>query len=167
MTCTARRSVLPMVSAAILGAASVAAAQAPMVPPPRDSVIAVDTADDAASANLRAFYARERAGGMGYYIDEQRMDALQPATASEALRVVPGVVLVHPARALGTQVRIRGCAPLIWIDGQRVVGAELDEVARAADVAAMEVYSSQAGVPAAYADRTATCGTILVWSRPD
>ena len=32
-----------------------------------------------------------------------------------------------------------------------------------AEVAAMEVYYSFAGVPSRYFDRTATCGTILVW----
>ena len=45
----------------------------------------------------------------------------------------------------------------------RARGAELDDVTRGGDVAAIEVYSSTAGVPAQYTDRSATCGTMLVW----
>ena len=130
-----------------------------------DSAIVHDSIANPRSANLRAFLARRRAGGMGYFFDQERLDALHPALASEALRGVPGIVL-NPTRALINQVRMRGCAPLVWVDGQRATGAELDEVARAPDVAGMEVYLSQVGVPATYADRTAACGTILVWTRP-
>jgi hypothetical protein len=140
---------------------------------PRDTVKRTDTlvvaspdsGEDPASANLRAFRARQRAGGMGYFLDEARFAALRPALASEALRTVPGVVL-RPNRRLVNEVRMRGCAPLVWIDGQRAVGAELDDLVRGSDVAAMEVYAAMAGVPPEFADRTATCGTVLVWTRP-
>jgi hypothetical protein len=130
-----------------------------------DTIVVTDSADDPASANLRAFHARKRAGGMGYFLDETRLAALHPALASEALRSIPGVVL-RPTTRLVNEVRMRGCAPLVWVDGQRAVGAELDDLVRGSDVAAMEVYATMIGVPPEFADRTATCGTVLVWTRP-
>ena len=66
---------------------------------------------------------------------------------------------------MGNVLLLRGCAPLVWVDGVRVPGAQLDEVAPPEDVAGIEIYNSFAGIPARYFDRTATCGTILVWLR--
>ncbi len=111
---------------------------------------------------LREFYARARSNHFGHFLDEEQLDELHPENTSDALRGVPGVV-VRPGRRIGNTVRIRGCAPLIWVDGLRAPNAELDDVTRGVDVAAIEVYSSQAGVPVQYTDRSATCGTILVW----
>jgi hypothetical protein len=55
---------------------------------------------------------------------------------------------------------------MVWIDGQRVPGAELDEVIQPVDIAAIEFYASNAGVPAQYTEReNRLCGTIIVWSR--
>ncbi|MEO7086625.1 MAG: TonB-dependent receptor, partial [Gemmatimonadaceae bacterium] len=115
------------------------------------------------SPQLIEFYSRARSNHLGYYIDEQRLADLHPEHTSDALRTVPGVV-VRPAR-IGNDVRIRGCAPLIWIDGLRAPGAQIDDITHGTDVAAIEVYESQAGVPAQYTDRSATCGTILVWMK--
>lgn len=121
-----------------------------------------DAAPDTHDPDLTEFYARARSNKLGYYIDENTMHALRPEFASEALRRVPGVV-VRPSRRFGNDVRIRGCVPLVWIDGVRSPGAQIDELVSGASVAAMEIYSSLAGVPPQYMDRSATCGTILVW----
>src|SRR6185312_12595303 len=87
---------------------------------------------------------------------------LLPEHASDALRGIPGVS-VTPGHRLGNDVRIRGCVPLVWVNGLRAINAQIDDVVAGSDVAALEVYNSFAGVPAQYLDRTATCGTILVW----
>jgi hypothetical protein len=121
-----------------------------------------EAAPDHGSDQLAEFYGRERTNHMGHFLDEAKLEELHPEHTSDALRAVPGV-LVRPARRIGNTVRIRGCAPLIWVDGLRAAGAELDDVTRGPDVAAIEVYTSMAGVPAQYTDRSATCGTILVW----
>jgi hypothetical protein len=112
---------------------------------------------------LRGFNARRESNSFGRYIDAAMIEQRRPQFISEALRSVPGVS-VNASRG-GNTVRIRGCAPLIWLDGVRVPGAQLDDVVRPADVAGMEIYSSFAGIPAQYFDRTATCGTILVWMK--
>jgi Carboxypeptidase regulatory-like domain len=114
------------------------------------------------SPQLGEFYARARSNHFGHFIDERQLGELLPQYASDALRGVPGVT-VRPSRRLGNEVRIRGCAPLVWVGGMRAPGAEVDDVARGNDVAALEVYSSLTGVPPQYSDRSATCGTILVW----
>jgi hypothetical protein len=57
-------------------------------------------------------------------------------------------------------------APLIWLDGVRVPNAEFDEMSKPEDIAGLEVYTSAAGVPAQFMDRTnAGCGTIVIWTR--
>jgi hypothetical protein len=68
---------------------------------------------------------------------------------------------------VGMLLRIRGCKPSIWVDGVRAGGAELDEVINVHDLAGIEVYNSQAGLPPQYVDKVNhMCGaTVLVWTR--
>jgi carboxypeptidase family protein/TonB-dependent receptor-like protein len=111
---------------------------------------------------LQAFHEREANNRFGHFVDEQALDKLRPEHASDALRGIPGVS-VTPGYRLGNDVRVRGCAPLVWVNGLRAINAQIDDIVAGSDVAALEVYNSFAGVPAQYLDRTATCGTILVW----
>ncbi len=63
-------------------------------------------------------------------------------------------------------MRLRGCKPGVWIDGVQAVSAELDDVVTPAEIAALEVYTSWAGIPAEFEDRSGkNCGAILVWTR--
>jgi len=113
---------------------------------------------------LRDFYARKGTNSFGHYFEQSDIERRHPQYVSELLRTIPGVTLGPSSRG-GFSVRLRGCAPLVWLDGVRVPNAQLDELAEPTDVAALEVYSSFAGIPAQYFDRSANCGTILVWSR--
>jgi hypothetical protein len=128
-----------------------------------------DVGNDSISPRLRAFYAREQQNHFGHFIDPDRIQLMNPHLTSEALRGVPGVV-VRPLRSetlrsisIGNAVTIRGCRPLVWVDGAKVPGAEVDDVARPGDVLAIEVYNSLTGLPPEYFDSRATCGTVLVW----
>ena len=122
---------------------------------------------------LIAFNERSATNSFGQYVTEEMLAKLRPQHASDALRTVSGVTL-RPAK-YGNLVRLRGCGvrgqaterpgPLIWLDGVRLPGAEIDDVTRGPDIAGIEVYSSFAGVPAQFFDRTAVCGTILVWTK--
>ena len=101
----------------------------------------------------------------GHYFDRSDIRKRNPLYASEMFRTVAGVQL-QASSGGGNTVRIRGCRPLLWMDGQRVPGAELDEVARPSDIAGMEFYSSNAGIPPEYMDReNGACGIIVVWSK--
>ena len=115
-------------------------------------------------ARLRDFYARKASNSFGRYIEAADIDKRRPQFISEMMRSVPGVTLSASGR-VGNTLRIRGCAPLVWIDGVRIPNTQIDENVSPSDVAALEIYSSFAGIPAQFFDRTATCGTILVWSR--
>jgi len=123
-----------------------------------------DSADDEMDEHLRDFYARKANNSFGRYVEGSAIEKRRPQFVSEMLRTMPGVS-VTPGTRIGYTVRIRGCSPLVWLDGVRVPGAQLDEVARPADVAGIEIYNSFAGIPAQYFDRSATCGTVLVWTR--
>lgn len=142
-----------------------------------DTVLVDDVADpESRDPRLIAFRERAATNSFGHYVTEEMIARLRPNHASDALRSISGVLVrsAGPTR-VGNIVRLRGCGardqrpertgPLVWVDGVRLPGAELDEVASGPDVAAIEVYNSFAGVPPQYLDRTAVCGTILVWTK--
>jgi hypothetical protein len=116
---------------------------------------------------LKDFYERRRSNSFGHYFARDNIVRREPHHMSEMLRSLPGVTLLA-SRRFGYVVRFRGCrqAPLVWLDGMRLPGAELDDVVKPSDIAAMEVYFSPAGVPGQFLDRSnGGCGTILVWTR--
>jgi len=140
-------------------------------------VVVDDTAppDEPPNPRLVGFKERVATNSFGHYVTPEMLAKMRPQHASDALRELPGVVTRPAMRSIGNIVRLRGCGvrgqsaekvgPLIWLDGVRLVGAEIDEVTEGVDIAAMEVYNSFAGVPAQYLDRSAVCGTILVWTK--
>ena len=117
-------------------------------------------------ARLREFYehkAQRSSYAKFYEQDEIRRRGVM--YASELFRSMPGMSMRN-APGGGNTIRIRGCQPMIWVDGQRIPNAELDEVASPGDIAGIEFYTSMAGTPAQYMDRTTrACGTVLVWTR--
>ena len=115
---------------------------------------------------LREFYEHKAMRGSyaKFYTAEdiRKRGALYP---SDMFRNIPGVTLAASSFT-GATVRIRGCQPMLWIDGQRVPNSELDDVVSPTDIAGLEFYSSMAGTPAQYMDRTTrACGTIVVWTK--
>lgn len=101
----------------------------------------------------------------GRYFDRSDIRKKNPAYASELFRTVPGVQ-IQASNFGGNTVRLRGCQPVVWMDGQRVPNTELDEIARPSDIAGLEIYSSTAGIPAEYFDRNnRACGIIVVWTK--
>jgi Carboxypeptidase regulatory-like domain/TonB-dependent Receptor Plug Domain len=141
-----------------------------------DPMRVVDDEGDTAlpDARLEGFYRRAQTNSFGRYITEAMIAKARPNNVSDLMRTLPGVV-VRPTGRIGNTVRFRNCSvqraspelvgPLVWVDGVRMPGAELDEVIQGDDVAAIEAYPALAGIPAQYFDRTAVCGTILVWTR--
>jgi hypothetical protein len=113
---------------------------------------------------LAAYRDRKATNSFAHFVDGDEIERRKPQFVSEMLRSIGGVTLISSDK-MGNILRIRGCSPLIWVDGVRMPGAQLDEVAPPGDVAGIEIYNSFAGIPSRYFDRTATCGTILVWLR--
>lgn len=116
---------------------------------------------------LREFYERrQQRGSFAKFLEQEDIRKMgRPQNASDLFRGVPGVHISTNPNG-GNAIRIRGCQPMVLIDGQRVPGAELDEVALPGDIAAIEFYPSSAGVPAQFMERgNRLCGLILVWTR--
>jgi hypothetical protein len=108
---------------------------------------------------------RKQNRGTAKFYDQEEIRKRGAMFASDLFRTVPGV-RVQTSMMRGNQIRIRGCQPIVWIDGQRVPGVELDEVTTPGDIAGIEFYPSMAGTPAKYSERSARpCGTVLVWTK--
>lgn len=114
---------------------------------------------------LREFYEhKQQRGSFGRFLEQNEIRRMGPTNPSDLFRTVPGVVIASASG--GNTVRIRGCQPMVWVDGQRVPGAELDEVVHPSEIAAIEFYPSNAGIPAQYLERSnRLCGSVIVWTR--
>jgi hypothetical protein len=109
---------------------------------------------------------RKQNRGTAKFYDQEEIRKRGAMYASDLFRTVPGVRVQSNMGAGGNAIRIRGCQPIVWIDGQRVPGVELDEVTTPGDIAGIEFYPSMAGTPAKYSERSARpCGTLLVWTK--
>jgi hypothetical protein len=115
---------------------------------------------------LREFYDRKkRLSSYAKFFDQTDVRKRGATYPSDLFRSIPGVQLASTGY-VGNAVRIRGCHPMLWVDGARIPNSEVDEVIAPADIAGIEFYMSMAGTPAQYLDRsTRACGTILVWTR--
>lgn len=111
------------------------------------------------------FQRRQKRAAFGRFLDQEEIRKRGPRFASDLFRNVPGTsIKTNPGG--GNAIRIRNCQPMVWVDGQRSPGAELDEVISPGDIAAIEFYPSAAGVPAQYLEReNRLCGLILVWTK--
>jgi hypothetical protein len=119
-----------------------------------------------AVGRLRAFHERrQQRGSFGRFFEEDEIRRMNPRLASDLFRGVPGVRMASN-HAGGNSIRIRGCQPMVWVDNQRVPGAELDDLIVPSDIAAIEFYPSSAGIPAQFLERgNRLCGLILVWTK--
>jgi hypothetical protein len=115
---------------------------------------------------LREFYERrDRRRSFAHFLELREIRRLAPTTSSELFRSVPGIT-IRASSAGGNTIRIRGCQPTVWVNGQMIPGAELDEVVQPSDIAGIEFYPSSAGIPPQYMDPSnRLCGLILVWTR--
>ena len=120
---------------------------------------------EGSKGHLNEFYGRKATNNFGKFFEQKDIEKRHPIYLSELLRNVPGASLQASGRA-GNRVLLRECSPMVWLDGMRAQGAELDEVARPSDVAGLEVYPSSAGLPPQYQDRgNRMCGAIVVWTK--
>jgi Carboxypeptidase regulatory-like domain/TonB-dependent Receptor Plug Domain len=112
---------------------------------------------------LKDFYERRARNAWGSFIEREQIERRNPIWMSDMLRMTPGVRVV-PGPNGRQVVRLRGCAPTLWLDGMPLRGTELDEVVIPSEVAGIEVYRSSAGLPPQFMDMTG-CGAIIVWTR--
>jgi hypothetical protein len=126
-------------------------------------MVRIEATIEDSKGKLREFYEHQARAQFGYFFGPDEIARKRLRVASEIVRAVPGARLL-PAR-FGHRIQFRGCKPLVWIDGQRIADAELDEVMDADDIAAIEIYPSLAGLPPQYVSFESRCGVIAVWTR--
>lgn len=120
---------------------------------------------EGSKGHLREFYERKANSSFAKFFDQREIEKRNPGYLSDMLRTVAGASLRTSPHS-GNLVLLRGCKPMVWVDGMRAPGAELDEVARPTDIAGLEVFPSSAGLPPQYQDRNnRMCGAIIVWTR--
>jgi Carboxypeptidase regulatory-like domain len=126
--------------------------------------VVVRAAVDDLNGRLTEFYEHKRQSRFGYFFERPDIERRAPTHLSELLRRLRGVHLT-PAGALGNRVLLRGCRPMVWLNGLRMPEAEVDEVAHPDEVAGVEVYVSMTGMPARFVDLVGKCGAVLIWTR--
>jgi len=121
-----------------------------------------------------AGFDERRARGVGSFVTRAQIDASNTGTPTDLLRNLPQVRVVRSGGRLlvrfpsNMSVRGRGsalCTPMMWLDGQRAAGMEIDDM-RATDIEAIEVYRGASTTPPQFATGGANqCGAIVVWTR--
>jgi hypothetical protein len=121
-----------------------------------------------------AAYEERKAAGFGAFIDSTTFEKSPSGLVSNALLRVPGIrVEPPPPRRRGFvgshyRVRMRGqylgeCVPALFVDGIRIYGTEVDEIAKPTNVAAIEIYTSVSSLPAQFMGSDSACGAIVIW----
>lgn len=110
---------------------------------------------------------RER--GLGVYVTRADIEKRNTRLLSDVLRQQRGVVLSTRSgvRSLRFSMhQAKNCLPMIWVDGQRAPGLDVDAVA-ATDVEGVELYRSLSSTPAEFhrGSQGAECGTIVIWTK--
>lgn len=117
------------------------------------------------------FY-RRMTRGLGTYLTREDIEGRASGTPSDLLRTIPGLRLVKTSSGRGvrfptTSLSRRDCAPMIWIDGQKAPGLEIDDITLT-DIEGIEIYNGPSTTPIQFSQGVGnvTCGTIVIWSRP-
>ena len=118
---------------------------------------------ESSKQHLDQFYQRKASNNFAKFFEKKDIQRRNPFYLSEMVGTVSGASI--SSTGAGNRILLRGCQPMVWVDGMRALGAELDDVARPGDIAGMEVYPSNAGLPPEYQDRNnRLCGAIMVWT---
>jgi hypothetical protein len=119
---------------------------------------------ESSKQHLEQFYQHKATNNFATFFEKTDIERRNPFYLSEMVSSISGARLT--STGAGNRIQLRGCQPMVWVDGMRAPGAELDEVARPGDVAGLEVYPSNAGLPPEYQDRNnRMCGAIMVWTK--
>lgn len=119
---------------------------------------------ESSKQHLEQFYQRKASNNFAKFFERKDIQRRNPFYLSEMVSTVSGANV--SSAGAGNRILLRGCQPMVWVDGMRAPGAELDDVARPGDIAGMEVYPSNAGLPPEYQDRNnRMCGAIMVWTK--
>ena len=123
--------------------------------------------------SVSGFYERE-ANGYGQVRTPEDLEAKPPQDVEDLLRGMSGIRIVRPRGTFAIDVlstrRVRDCRPSVTVDNRIVQrgGGESTgwhERFNVREVAALEVYSGQAGLPDMVAGPVSPCGAIVIWTK--
>lgn len=128
---------------------------------------------------LRGFYDR-RARGYGHFFTREDVDRMQAGQFTDVLRRVPGTRIEPVSGPFGTSYVVRmgratgiagarDCSVLYYINGAPFVVAldvGINTYVRPQDIAAIEVYSGAASIPAQFTStpNNSRCGVVVIWT---
>lgn len=119
------------------------------------------------------FYMRQDMGA-GQVRTPEELEAKPPLDITDLLRGLPGVRVIRPPGTFSIDVlsnrRTVDCRPSVSIDNRIVQrgGRENSgwhEGLNVREIAAIEVYAGQAGLPERVAGPVSPCGAILLWTK--
>jgi carboxypeptidase family protein/TonB-dependent receptor-like protein len=119
---------------------------------------------------IEEFYRRRVHGIGGSFVTRDEIEARHVSRLSDALRNVPALRFVRIRGGMGIRfvsasTQRRDCAPMLWLDGARAPGMEVDDLPPST-IEGMELYAGPSTTPLQFSQSGVTsCGTIVVWSR--
>ncbi|PYP78620.1 MAG: hypothetical protein DMD35_10945 [Gemmatimonadetes bacterium] len=131
--------------------------------------VTVEDEHDSLSKKVLAEFWSRRAHGFGKFLTREEIERKRSSRFVDVVRNVSGVTIMN---ARGRQdIRFRGaafgsrdCPPQYWLDGIPLQNGGADEFSPD-NIEAIELYSGPATTPPRFNTRSATCGTVVVWSR--
>jgi Carboxypeptidase regulatory-like domain len=119
---------------------------------------------------LQAFMRRaERKSGWGRIFTPDDIARRNPMRTSDMFQAVAGVRLNTDARGQVQLTGRGGCVLALFINGfpvPQMRGSGIDDLVNVLDLAGIEIYNGQGGLPAEYLmGRPNSCGTVGVWTR--
>jgi hypothetical protein len=133
--------------------------------------IAINQVERRRRAWIEDFH-RRRIQGIGTYVTRAEIRARNASKPSDLFRNSPGVRIVRHKglrfNVTATQINANiDCPPLLWIDGQKAHGLELDDVPLH-DIEGVELYNGPSTTPMQFSGSAGarSCGTIVLWTRP-
>jgi hypothetical protein len=134
----------------------------------------VEVGDDVRTPLQRAGFYERMAAGHGLFVTPEMIAAMQPARATDALSVIPNVVVHKRGPRTRVTTSSQQCEYALLVDrirvgqpGSRVRTTSPDEAVSGMDIYAIEVYPGNRGLPAQFLGMTSEdgCGTILIWTK--
>ena len=133
--------------------------------------IRVNQAERRRRAWIEEFH-RRRVLGIGQYVTREQIRSRGTTKPSDLFRNSPGVRIVKDkglrVNVTATQMNTNlDCPPLLWIDGQKAHGLELDDIPMH-DIEGIELYNGPSTTPMQFSGTAGarSCGTIVIWTRP-
>ena len=119
-----------------------------------------------ATTFLRGFDER-KAQGLGVFVGKEEIEKRNTRHLLDVLRTQRGVSVSGRSQTLKFAIhQSKNCTPMIFLDGQRAPGLELDAI-DATDLEGVELYQTLSVTPPQFHKGNVgpDCGTIVIWTK--